>query len=168
MGLNLRNADSDQWLEAAGFDVDYNRNGILSVTLWISGSGHFSSTMYRRIVVDIRTGRQVTTAMVFRDMPGLARLVREHQLKEIERAKKEIPKMEGFGDFDSARWCGTSNITPDNLREFSVGDDGVTFRYDYGFPRIMLPAQPEGVFLISWRELKPFIRRGGLLGKLVS
>jgi hypothetical protein len=165
--MNLNVEQQSQWLEAAGFDVDHNRNGVLSVTLWMSGTGHFSSTMYRRVVVDTKKGEPATAESVFTDLRGLAALVRTYQIKEIEQAKKDIPKMEGYGDFDGARWFDVSSITAEDLQEFSVGPDGVTFTYDYGFPRIMVPAQPGGVFLITWRELKPFIRRGGLLGKLV-
>ena len=157
----------DQWLESAWFEVDYNKKRILSVTLSMSGSGHFSSTISRSVVVDLKTGRAVKAGDVFDNMDGLAKLVFKYQQAEIKQAMIDIPKMEGYADFDSGRWFGDMTINILNLQEFSVSDDGVTFKFDYGFPRIMLPAQPPGVFLIKWQELKPFISRRGLLGKLV-
>jgi hypothetical protein len=156
-----------QWLESAWFDVNYNKKGILSITLSMSGSGHFSSTISRSVVVDLKTGRQVKSNDVFDNMDGLAKLVFKYQQAEIEQAMIDIPKMEGYGDFDSGKWFGDMTINFLNLQEFIVSDEGVTFKFDYGFPRIMLPAQPPGIFLIKWHELKPFISRLGLLGKLV-
>lgn len=168
MNLNVQSEmDGDQWLESAGFFVDYNKNGILSVTLWMSGSRHFSSTIERRVVIDLKTGKPTVASSVFDNLDGVRDLVYRRQQAEIEQAQIDIPKIEGYSDFDGGRWFAGSTISLPDLQEFSVSDDGVTFRYDYGFPRIMLPAQPEGVFLIPWRELKPFIRRGGLLGKFV-
>lgn len=168
MNLNLSSEiGGDQWLEAAGFFVNYNKNGVLSLTLWMSGSRHFSSTIERRVVVDLKTGRPVTADSVFDNLDGVRDLVYKRQQTEIEQAQIDIRKLEGYSDFDGGRWFADSTISLLDLQEFSVSDDGVTFRYDYGFPRIMLPAQPDGVFLIPWRELKPFIRRRGLLGKLV-
>ena len=42
-----RDIIADQWLESAGYFVGYNKNGILSITLSMSGTGAFSSTLYR-------------------------------------------------------------------------------------------------------------------------
>ena len=162
-----REMSGDQWLESAGFFVNYNKKGVLSLTLSISGSGHFSSTMERSVVVDLKTGKQASASSVFNNLDGVRDLVYARQQAEIEQAQIDIPKREGYADFDGGRWFGDSTITLMNLQEFSVSDEGVTFKYDYGFPRIMKDIQPPGVFLIPGRELKPFIRRGALVGKFV-
>jgi hypothetical protein len=133
----------------------------------MSGSGHFSSTFSRDVVIDLKTGRAVKADDVFENMDGLAKVVFKYQQAEIEQAMIDIPKMEGYGDFDSGKWFGDMTINIQNLQEFSVSDDGVIFKFEYGFPRIMLSAQPPGIFLIKWQEMKPYIRRRGLLGKLV-
>lgn len=166
--LDLKSEMSgDQWLESAGFLVNYNKNGLLSVTLSMSGTGHFYSTMQRSVAVNLKTGKQVTIDSVFDNLDGVRELVFARQQAEIEQAQIDIPKMEGYAEFDGGRWFGDSNITLLNLQEFSVSEEGVIFKYDYGFPRIMKDIQPAGVFLILWSELKPFIRRDGLLGKFV-
>lgn len=162
-----REMSGDQWLESAGFVVNYNKNGILSITLSMSGTVQFYSTMERSVVVDLKSGKQVPAGSVFDDLDGVRKMVSAHQQAEIEQALLDIPKIEGYADFDGARWFRDSRITLINLREFSVSEEGVTFKYDYGFPRIMLEVQPPGVFLITWSELQPFIRRRGLLGKFV-
>ena len=163
-----RDIIADQWLESAGYFVDYNKNGILSITLSMSGTGAFSSTLYRYLVVDSKTGEEVSINRVFRDLPGLAALIRTRQKNEITEAKKEIGLQSDYPAELAIRFLDTADFTVQNLREFSVRDEGVTFIYDYGFPRIIYPIQPNGNFQLTWRELKPFISRRGLLGKFIS
>ena len=59
-------------------------------------------------------------------------------------------------------------FTADDLEGFSVGDDGVTFTFDYGFPHVVKALEPDGKYFMTWNELRPFIKRGGLLGRFVS
>jgi hypothetical protein len=163
-----RDIIADQWLESAGYFVGYNKNGILSITLSMSGTGAFSSTLYRYLVVDIKTGEQISVNRVFRDLPGLAALIRAHQKNEITEAKKEIGLESDYPTELAIRFLDTADFTVQNLRECSVRDEGVTFIYDYGFPRIIYPIEPTGNFQLTWKELKPFISRRGLLGKFIS
>jgi hypothetical protein len=163
-----RDIVADQWLESAGYFVGYNKNGILSITLSMSGTGAFSSTLYRYLVVDIKTGEEASINRVFRDLPGLAALIRTHQKNEITEAKKEISLQSDYPAELAIRFLDTADFTLQNLREFSISDDGVTFIYDYGFPRIIYPIQPNDNFQLTWKELKPFISRRGLLGKFIS
>lgn len=163
-----RDIIADQWLESAGYFIGYNKKGILSITLSMSGTGAFSSTLYRYIVVDIKTGKEAAISKVFKDLPGLAALIRTHQKNEITEAKKEIALQSDYPSEVANRFLDTADFTVLNLREFSIGDDGVTFIYDYGFPRIIYPIQPNGNFQLTWKELKPFISRRGLLGKFIS
>lgn len=157
----------DQWLEAAGYDVDVNKNGILCVNVWMSGTGQFWSTFNRPVVVDLKTGKRVTAGMVFKDMAGLVAVVKKHQQAEIAQAKIDISKTEGYSNFDTGVLFETADFTVQNLREFAVTSDGLVFRYDHGFPRIMWEIQPQGVYIVPWSEARPFIRCRGLLGKFV-
>jgi hypothetical protein len=51
-----------------------------------------------------------------------------------------------------------------NLDELSVGDRGVTFLFDAGFPHVIQALQPDGEYFFSYAELRPYIRRNGPLG----
>jgi hypothetical protein len=163
-----RDIIADQWLESAGYFVGYNKNGILSITLSMSGTGAFSSTLYRYLVVDIKTGEEASIHRVFKDLSGLATLIRTHQKNEVTEAKKEIALQSDYPTELAIRFLDTADFTVRNLREYSISDEGVTFIYDYGFPRIIYPIQPTGNFQLTWKELKPFISRRGLLGKFIS
>ena len=167
--LNVnRDIITDQWLESAGYFIGYNKNGILSITLSMSGTGAFSSTLHRYLVIDLKAGKEVSIDRVFKDLPGLAALLRTRQKDQITEAQKEISLQNDYSSELANRFLDTADFTVQNLREFSVHDEGVTFIYDYGFPRIIYPIQPTGNFQLAWKELKPFISRRGLLEKFIS
>jgi len=44
---------------------------------------------------------------------------------------------------------------------------GVAFFYDYGFPNVLKALEPEGELRLSWAEVKPFIKKDGLLTRFV-
>lgn len=154
-----------QWLEEASYEVNYNKNGILDVTIWLSGSGAYPSVYQKTVVVNLKTGAQVRPQDVFTNLGRLAATVKEAQQEEIKTATEEYKKDPETADFDGAEYFRDADFTVKNLDEFTVSDKGVTFIYNYGFPHVVLALEPEGRFFYSWAELKPFIRRDGLLAR---
>lgn len=59
-------------------------------------------------------------------------------------------------------------FTKENLDDFSVGAKGLTFLYDAGYPHAIQAFEPNGRYFFSYSELKPYIKRGGLLGQFVE
>ncbi|HEX9421955.1 MAG TPA: hypothetical protein VF899_01840 [Pyrinomonadaceae bacterium] len=55
-----------------------------------------------------------------------------------------------------------------NLDDFSVGRRGIIFLYDAGFPHAIKAFEPRGKYFFSYAELKPYIKRDGLLGQFVD
>jgi hypothetical protein len=155
-----------QWLEEASYNVDYNKNGILGVSLTIEGSGAYPDGSTKPVVVNVKTGSRVLPADVFTNLNELAAKARIKQHAEIKQGLIDIKKDEPDADspenlFESA------NFTAANLKEFSVSDKGVTFWYDYGFPHVIEAMQPEGRFFFSWAQLKPYIKKGSLFAQFV-
>ncbi|HSK73880.1 MAG TPA: hypothetical protein VK892_19435 [Pyrinomonadaceae bacterium] len=155
-----------QWLEEASYKVDYNKNGILGVTLTMSGTGAYPSVYDKPVIVNLKNGNKIQPADVFIKLNELAAKAKKAQQNEIKKAlieiKKEYPDEESPVDFFQ-----NADFTAENLKEFTVSDKGVTFWYDYGFPHVAQALQPEGRYFFSWAELKPFIKRGGLLAQFV-
>lgn len=156
------------WLESASFDVAYNKRGVLSVWLFAEGTAAYPTSLSKYVVIDLRTGRRAAPKDVFADIPGLVRAVRQIQQADVRASIEEIRKEEDYGVEDPARLFEYAEFTVVHLEGFSVNDDGVTFSYDYGFPRILAPIEPAGAYFMNWKELRPFIRRGGLLGRFVN
>ena len=156
-----------QWLEDVSYTVNYNKHNVLDITLTSEGSGAYPSTFNKTVVVDLKTGNKVKPIDVFTNLSGLTAMCKKAQQAEIKKAiidiKKETPDEENPADLFKE-----SNFTVKNLDEFLVNDKGVTFIYDYGFPHVILALQPDGQYFFTWAQLKPFIKRGGLLEQFVS
>lgn len=166
--FNLREELTDyQWLEEADYEVKYNKNGLLDTVLFSHGSAAYPSSIVKEIVVDLKTGKRVRPIDVFINLPGLAASVRKMQQAEMRRARAEYKKELELTDFDGGEYFARAKFTAPELAEFSISDQGITFLYDYGFPRILLPAQPDGRYFFAWAKLKPFIKRGGLLARFI-
>lgn len=168
--LNLQVKDElgeYQWLEEATYEVDYNKRGILSVYLSLEGTGAYTSSFGKNVVVDLRTGNRATPAGVFVNLDRLVALCRKMQEEEMKAALENIEKEEP-GFLESAKESFKfSDFKRANLDWFLIDDEGVTFVYDYGFPHIAQALEPDGRYFFGWAELKPFIRRSGLLGKFI-
>lgn len=156
-----------QWLEEASYEVNYNKNGILDLTIFLSGAGAYPSVFQKTLVVDLKTGAQARPQDVFTNLGGLAAKVKKAQQAEMKKANEEYKKDPDAADFDASEYFGEADLTIKDLNEFTVSDKGLTFIYDYRFPHVALALEPEGRFSYSWQELKPFVRRDGLFGRFV-
>jgi hypothetical protein len=166
--FNLREEIREvQWLEEANYEVNYNKNGILDVTIFLEGAGAYPWVVQKTVVVDLKTGAQVRPQDVFTNLNGLAAKVKKAQQAEMKKAPEEYKKDPDSADFDASAYFDKADFTVKNLSEFTVSDEGVTFLYDYGFPHVVKALEPEGRFFYSWRELKPFLRRDGLFAKFL-
>jgi len=156
-----------QWLEEADYKVNYNKNGLLDITLTMDGSGAYPSGFSRTVVVDLKTGNRVLPQDVFMNLTGLAAMCKKVQKAEIKKSIADIRK-ENPDEENPESLFQDADFKVENLREFSVGDAGVTFIYDYGFPHVIEALQPEGHFFFTWRQMKPYVKQGGLLNQFVS
>jgi hypothetical protein len=155
--------DEYQWLEDADFEVVYNKDGALAVNLSIEGSAAYPSGSTKTVVVDTGTGSRVRPADVFVNLKGLAAMVRREQKKEIAASIKELRKE---NEANPESLFADANFKTANLDWFSISDKGVTFVYDYGFPHVIQALQPDGQFTFTWRQLRPYLKRGGLLSRI--
>lgn len=89
---------------------------------------------------------------------------RRRKFKKQSRITTKDPESK---DFDGSEYFGRATFTAQELENFSVGDKGITFKYDYEFPHVALALQPDGAYFYSWAELKPFIKRGGLIERFI-
>jgi hypothetical protein len=165
--LNIREEIREiQWLEEADFEVIYNANGILTVKLWISGTGAYPSGSISVVVVDVKRGIKITPAMVFTDLRGLAAMIRNDQQNEIAEAIKQIKNDPELEEPNPEELFEGKEFQIKDLERFSVNRSGVTFTYDYGFPHVIQALAPEGEYTYSWDRLRPFIKPTGLLARL--
>lgn len=148
------------WLETADYTVNYNKNNVLDVTLFIEGSGAYPSGSSKYLIVNTKTGTRVKPLDVFTNLNGLVALGEKALKAEIKTETATIKKEEP--DFEFGEYFNKAKFTADNLWAFTVSEKGLTFHYDYGFPHAVQALEPVGDFFFSWAELKPFIKKDGL------
>lgn len=166
--LNVQEEIKDiQWLEEADYEVGYNKNGILSISLSMNGTGAYPSGSSKTVVVDLKTGNRVRPTDVFRNLDGLTAIISKAQKAEILKAAKGIKEDPENRDVDTGQLFENANFKRANLAEFAVSATGVTFIYDYGFPHVIQAVEPDGSYFFTWRQLEPFIKRGGLLARFI-
>lgn len=164
------------WLTDLNYKINYNKNGILDIALTQEGVGAYPDEQTVDLIINSKTGERVKFENAF-DKNSSAKLAKMVKAK-LELEKKSIIKRIDKGEFyDGAPDKERNNslkeqlaelqFTAESFDEFSVSDKGVTFLYDAGFPHVIQALQPDGRYFFSWAELKPFIKRGGLLERFV-
>lgn len=156
-----------QWLEEADYKVLYNRNGILSISEWMEGTAAYPDGVTKYVNVDLAAGRRLAVTDVFQDLRRLAAMIKKEQAAEIKASIEEMKKDPESADVDPAQLFVDADFKPEDIKEFSISEKGVTFYYDYGFPHAIEALQPTGEYIYTWQQLEPYIRRDGLLARFV-
>lgn len=171
---SLKESMSETYLNSLDYKVNYNKNGVLDISLFSETSAAYPDTHTVNLVIDLKTGKPVTFDDVFasNSEPKLAALVDKKLAAEKTTIVKSIDAdRESYTDAESRDSAKQSvnelKFTTENFNEFSVNDKGVTILYDAGFPHVIQALAPDGQYFFSWAAIKPFIRRGGLLEKFV-
>jgi len=169
---SLAEYGQDAWLEEFTFKVNYNKNYILDITFTQSGSGAYPDTHTKHIAINLKNGSLIKASDVFvvDRLKSLAELVNRKLQSELKQIEKENS---GPGsDAEDTRIIKESQEVLEfksaNLDEFSVGAKGLTFLYDAGYPHAIQASEPNGRYFFSYSELKPYIKRDGVLGQFVE
>lgn len=172
---SLKESMEETYLSSLDYQVNYNKNGVLDISLIQEGVGAYPSTQTVNLLINLKTGRQVEFKDVFKSgqIDNLAKMVDRRLEAEKRKIKQQIDRDVSAGN--EAETDKTSfkedvenlKFTTKDFNEFSVSDKGVTILYDAGFPHVILALQPEGRYFFTYSELKPFIRSDGLLGKFI-
>jgi len=156
-----------QWLEEADYTVDYNKNGILSIELFVTGSGAYPSSSIKNVVVDLKTGNPVRPVDVFTNLNALVAKIRIMQKAEVKEAIKVIREDPDYNDENTEELFQNKDFKLADFEGFSLYEKGATFRYNYAFRHAIQALQPDGTYFFSWAQLKPFIKPAGLLGRFI-
>jgi hypothetical protein len=160
------------WLTEFSYKVNYNKNSILDITFTQDGLGAYPDTQTRHFAINLKNGNAIKASDVFiaSSLPTLRTMLDgklQNELKEILESLKVSKR-----DPEDVRIASEAQEPLDykieNLDDFEVGAKGVTFLYDAGYPHVIQAFEPNGRYFFSYSELKPFIRRDGLLWQFVD
>ena len=156
-----------QWLEEVDYKVLFNRDGILCVNLWMTGIAAYPDSVERYVTLDTAAAHVVRPGELFTNLSALAALVKTKQRSELRTATAEMKKDPESADVHPEELFSETKFTAADLGSYFIDATGVTFVYDYGFPHVLTALEPPGKYHMSWKELRPFIKRGGLLERFV-
>ncbi len=162
----------DRWLAEFSYKVNYNRNYILDVTFEQTGSGAYPDTHNKHFAISLKDGTVIKASDVFLadKSQDLAALVNQKLQAELKKILQELSAAKS--DPEDMRIAKEAQeplqFTIENLDEFSIGATGVSFLYDAGYPHAIQAFAPVGKYFFSYAELKPFIKRDGLLGQFID
>lgn len=160
------------WLTEFSYKVNYNKNSILDITFTQDGVGAYPDTQTRHFAINLKNGRIIKASDVFitSSLPTLRTMLDgnlQSELKKILESLKDSKR-----DPEDVRIASEAQEALDykteNLDDFEVGAKGVTFLYDAGYPHVIRAFEPNGRYFFRYSELKPFIKRDGLLGQFVD
>lgn len=171
---SLKESLTDRSLVSLDYTVNYNKKGILDISLKSETIGAYLDMHTVNLVIDEKTGKTIkfNDAFAANSRTKLANLVdvklaaeKKEIIKSIDADRESFSDAEGR---DSAKQQVNELIfTGENFNEFSVNDKGVTILYDAGFPHVIQALQPDGRYFFTWAQIKPFVRRDGLLARFI-
>lgn len=157
-------------LDKATYRLIYNKNAILNLRFSIDVSTAYKSHYEKTVAVNLKTGDLIKPEDVFiqSKVEQLAKRLDKSLQAEIAKTVRAVKKDLGENEGGQILAQFKEKIyTPFYLDEFEMSDKGITFVYKYEFVDIARNYEPPGRFFLSYAQLKPFIRRDGLLGKFV-
>ncbi|XHX80377.1 MAG: hypothetical protein RBJ76_10745 [Stenomitos frigidus ULC029] len=136
------------WLSAIDYTVNYNQNSLLDLTFTISGSGAYPSTSNKHRLVNLKTGKVVKAADVFKreSLSTIVSMVNKAMQAEVKQAIANGDK-EGA---DLREQLKNQRFQTKHLDSFMISNKGITFLYDFGFPHVILALQPSGKYFLSY------------------
>jgi hypothetical protein len=150
------------WLSEVDYAVNYNQNFILEMTFTISGVGAYPSSSDKHRIVELKTGKVLKVLDVFKQesLGTIAATVDRAMQTEI---RQTIAKADPEGK-SLLTELTDQRFQIQNLNDFSISDQGVTFLYNFDFPHVAKALEPPGRYFLSYKQLKPYIKQDGALG----
>jgi hypothetical protein len=161
----------DNWLEEFDYKVNYNKNQILDITFSQSGSGAYPDSQTKHFAINLKNGTVIKASDAFEQhkLIPLAGLVGAKFRAELDRILKDLAESksdpEGIRIAKEAQEALEFKLS--DIDDFSIGDKGVTFLYDAGYPHAIQAFEPNGEYFFSYSELKSYIKRDGPLGQFI-
>ncbi len=170
---SLAEYKEDAWLTSFDYTINYNKNFVLDLTFKQEGVGAYPDEQSKNFVFNLKSGEVINAKDVFKQtsLGQLTKIVNDKLQAEVRRIIKEIEQTSEFSAEEKKQLPEAfkeAKFKVSNLNDFSVGDKGVTFLYDAGFPHVIKVLQPEGRYLFRYSELAPYIKPNGLLAKFVK
>lgn len=175
--------EGDFWLNDLDYSILFLKRPFINILFYMEGIGAYSWTVTQSIVVDYETANLVQIKDIFKEdsLERLASIINEFMqmdLKKaflVERYLSEIPLHKDSNNDESEQnnnWLeerfGVEKFTVEDLNEFTIDEDGISFIIHFGFPHVIKVIEPEGKYHFSFESLKQFIKLGSVLENFIE
>jgi hypothetical protein len=157
-----------QWLTSLDYAVNYNDNALLSLTYTSTGVSAYPSTFVRHRSVNLITGSVLRAQDLFTtEGLGAIALQVDKQLQDAIKVKVSKLGTPNTEDIDPSIYK-SHRFRIKNLNDFTLTPNGILFHYEFGFPHVLIAAEPKGDFLMTYAQLKSYGKPSGPLLRLLS
>jgi hypothetical protein len=164
------NLKDDTWLSSFDYQIKYNKNSLLAIWLTEEGVGAYPDSSSKYLVLDTKTGNEVHIEDLFStsQLAGLRDMIRRKmRARETALGRDKKWALKDNRENSPDEYPTPERLELKNLAGFSVSDSGVIFIYKYEYPFGMKALEPSGNFSFTYAELRPYIRRDGLLARFI-
>ncbi len=137
------------------FDVNYNKDCLLSLTFAIGTCGAYPSSYSTYYNFDLTTGDSITNEKLLR--PDKINELVQYCDKILQQRISDAKKQDNCDDMITEQLEG-KKFTKESLANFFITEDDFVFVYFFGFPHVILGAEPDGQIKISKAEMKKYLR----------
>ncbi len=170
-GRSLSDMEADfkesQWLTDLGYKVNYNNHSLLSLTYSGMGVGAYPSSFVRYRSVNLATGQILRAHHLFKiEALGAIALQVDQKLQAAIKTKVAELDRPDYKDIDP-KIFSAHRFRIKHLNDFTLTPEGVIFHYEFGFPHVLLALEPTHDYLMTYEQLKPYLKPGSPLEPVV-
>ena len=150
----------------ADYNVLYNKNSVLSISVQIETMGAYPDEYYKDVNLNLTTGSRILISHLIKKskMPELAAELD----KIVQNRIKAKVKEEQIGEEDALQFFEGKKFSTNNLEDFAFTDKGVMFYYNFNLPHVLKALSPDEDILMTWEEIEDYAREGSLLQKIID
>jgi hypothetical protein len=147
------------------YNILYNKNSVLSISVYVETLGAYPSSFYSDVNLDITTGNRILITDII-DKSALVKLA-ERLDKVVQKRIKDAVTGGTVGEEDALQFFEGAKFTVERLSSFAFTDNGIMFYYNFGLPHAVMALSPDEDILITWEDLKYFVKDNSLLDKVM-
>lgn len=141
-------------ITSSRFEVNYMDQDYLDISISVEFYGAYPSTFVSSFLFDLESGELVGSDELFQPekMDDLIQLCDSRLQENIQVKIAEYSEI-----YQRER---EHHFARENLSSAGIREDGMVFEYQFGFPHVLLAAEPSGVIFLTWDEMEGFILPG--------
>lgn len=181
-------ATENNGITSIGFDVNYDKNNILSLIIHIAHYGAYPDENTINYLINLKSGEVLKFTDIFHqeNAEGLLSLLNKKLQNNIderidfeknENSKRIDPlaQLNACSDVEMIQilqrvkeYAIITNGDLTDFTNFKITADGVYFVFEFGFNHATHACEPEGNLILTYSELKPYISLDGLLASEIK